>query len=216
MKITKYLGYLLMLLGACAAAVTVWVSVSNLDAQPVLRSQSEAAHKRVVTMMDDFCRGDYASAQKALHGQTRLGADRTAEDPVGAAIWEAFRSSMTYEMVGQQYATNDGLAQNIRITTLDMNALTDYVEANAKSVLDQRVNEHLEAQKGLDDVYDEEGQYRDEFVSQILLETAQQAVEKETGTVQTELTLTLVWEDGLWWIVPNDQLLGAVSGGIVG
>lgn len=216
MKIMKFLGYVLIVLGLCGAAATVWVSASNLNREPELLSQPEAAHTRVVTMMDAFCAGDYTSAQRILLGNTKLGVDRPAADPVGVLIWEAFRTSMDYELIGQQYATNDGVAQDIRITTLDMSALTDYVEANAKTLLEQRVNERLDAQEGLDEIYDENGEYREEFVAQILLETAQQAVKQEPVIIETELTLTLAWEDGLWWVVPNDQLLEAVSGGIVG
>jgi len=216
MKITKFLGYVLIFLGICAAAATVWVGLSNMEKEPVLLDQPAAAHTRVVTMMDAFCAGDYANAQRILLGNTKLGVDRPANDPVGVLIWEAFRTSMDYELMGQQYATNHGVAQDIRITTLDMTALTDYVEANAKTLLEQRVQERLDAQEGLDEIYDENDEYREEFVNQILLETAQQAVKQEPVLIETELTLTLTYEDGLWWVVPNDQLLKAVSSGIVG
>lgn len=216
MKFSKYLGYFFIFIGLCAAVATAWVSAKNINAEPVLLKSPEAAKLRVTGMMDAFCAGDYAAAEKVLLGDTRLGVDRDAADPVGQLIWDTFRSSMTYELLGQQYATNKGLAQNIRITTIDMKALTDYIEANTKILLEKRVNERLDAKEGLDEIYDENDEYRDEFVAQILMETAQQAIKQETATITTELTLSLSWVDGKWWIEPNEQLLGAVSGGIVG
>jgi len=216
MKIIKYFGCILALLGLCTAGATVYVGLANRNAEPVLLSRPEAAHSRVLKMMDAFRDGDYATAQTVLYGTTDLGVARTPSDAVGALIWEAFQDSVSYELVGEYYATNSGLAQDVRITTMDMDSVTDYVEANAKTLLEKRVKESLDSKEGLDEIYDEENQYRDEFVMSILCETAQEAIDNHAQTVQTELTLNLVWADGQWWVVSNDTLLEAVSGGIVG
>ena len=50
----------------------------------------------------------------------------------------------------------------------------------------------------------------------VVYEVTRTAVETTTATVQTKLTLNLVWEDDQWWIVPHEALLDAVSGGILG
>lgn len=216
MKISKILGYVLILLGLCAAVATVTVAFGNMEADPVLLSQPEAAHGRIVKMMDAFCEGDYATAQTVLQGETVLGVDRQPADEVGQLIWQAFQSSMTYRLVGERYATNTGIAQDIVITAMDIDAVTDYVEANAKILLEQRVNERLDSGENLEEVYDEENQYRDEFVMAIVCETVKAALGDSPKTVTTTLTLNLVWENDQWWIVPDEELLNAVSGGIVG
>lgn len=216
MKIKKFLGYILMLVGIGLAVATVAVAFANLQADPDLLGEDTVAQERIVTMMDAFCAGDYATAQSVLQGETDLGVDRQPADQVGQIIWEAFQSSMTYELVGERYATNSGIAQDIVITTMDVDAVMDYVEANAKTVLEQRVNERLESQSGLDEIYDEENQYRDEFVMSVVHDVTRAAVENNTEKVQTKLTLNLVWEDDQWWVVPNEALLDAVSGGILG
>lgn len=216
MTIKKITGYFFILLGLCAAALTAWVALSNMNAEPVLLRQSEAAGIRVNKMMNAFCAGDYQAAQSVLHGQTQLGVDRTPEDPVSALVWDTFCQSLSYELVGERYATDSGLAQDMVITAVDMKAITDYIEANTRIRLDEKVNARLESQQGLDEIYDENDEYRDEFVMGVVLETAKEAVATQTATVRTELTLHLVWENDQWWVVPSDQLLGAVSGGIVG
>lgn len=216
MKISKFFAAVFGLLGICVAAYTVNISFASIDSEPVLRTPPEAAHSRVVQMMDAFCEGDYQTAQSLLYGSTELGADREAADAVGAVIWEAFQDSMTYELVGECYATNSGLSQNIRITTMDIDSVTAYVEANAKTLLEETVQQRIDASENLDEIYDEENQYRDEFVMEVLCEAARQGIENNSETVETEVTLNLVWADDQWWVVSNDQLLKAVSGGIVG
>lgn len=216
MKFVRFLGSLLIILGLCAAVITGCVAIKNMEADPVLLQAPVAAESRVKSMMDAFCAGDYAAAEKVLLGDTRLGVDRPASDSVGQLLWETFQSNMSYELLGDLYATNDGLALDIRVTTVDLKPMTDYIEANAKILLEKEVNERLDKHDRLEEIYDENDEYRDEFVAKILMETAQQAVAQEKTMVQTEFTLYLTWEDGMWWVVPNDQLLGVVSAGLVG
>ena len=216
MKFTKLLGYLFILLGLCAAVLTVWVGFHNIHAEPVLLKSSDAATRQVVDMMEAFCEGNYAEAEQRLLGDIQMGADGEAADPVGQLVWETFLGSLRYELVGEQYATNEGLAQRIRIVALDMDVITAYIEANTKSRLDAEVTRRLETRENLDEIYDDNNEYRDSFVSKILMETAQEAVKLEPVMVETELTLSLAWENGKWWVVPNDLLFQAVSGGTVG
>ena len=216
MKFVKFLGFLLIILGLCAAVVTGCVALKNMEAEPVLLKAPAAAESRVKGMMDSFCSGDYVAAEKMLLGNTRLGVDREAADPVGQLLWQTFQSNMSYELLGELYATNDGLAQNIRITTLDLDPMIDYIETNTKLLLEAEVNKRLDNNDRLDEIYDDNNEYREEFVAQFLMDAAQQAVQQEKTLVQTELTLYLTWENGTWWVVPNDQLLGVVSAGLVG
>lgn len=216
MKISKFFAFVFGLVGICVAAYAVNISFASINSDPVLRTPPEAAHNQIVNMMDAFCDGDYQTAQTMLYGSTELGVDREAADPVGVVIWEAFQDSMSYELVGECYATNSGLSQNIRISAMNIDSVTSYVEENAKTMLEQRVQERVDAEDNLDEIYDEENQYRDEFVMEVLCDCAREAIEQNSETVETEVTLNLVWADDQWWVVSNDQLLKAVSGGIVG
>lgn len=215
MKVSKFFYALFSVLfglaGAAAAGFAVYLSFANMNAEPVLKTEPEAAHSQVVDMMDAFCEGDYVTAQSKFYGSTDLGVDREAADEVGTLIWDAFQESMTYELVGEMYATDSGVAQNIRITTMDISSITSALQDSAKTLLEERV---LEAED-LDEVYDENYEYKDEFVMSVLCEAAEQAIENDSRTVETEVTLNLVWADGQWWIVSNETLLKAVSGGIV-
>lgn len=211
MKISKYFALIFGLLGILMAAVTVGVSFASIDADPVLLTPPESAHTQVTQMMDAFCAGDYTRAQQAMYGTIELGVDRDASDEIGKLVWEAFEASISYSLVGECYATDSGLSQNIHIQTMDISSVTDYIKENAKTVLEERV---LSAED-LDAVYEDDDQYRDEFVDGVLLDVAREAIANHAKTVETELTLNLTWADGQWWVVSNEALLHAVSGGVI-
>ena len=202
---------LFALAGICVAVSALWISVYARTAAPVIVQTPEAALVQVETMMDAFCEGDYAAASGCLYGTPNLGMDRDAADSVGVQIWEAFETSMHYELVGECYATDAGLTQKILVTTLDIKAVTDYVVAHAR----ENIETKAQAAKDYDEVFDENDEYREEFIRQVLEETTAAALAQTNASVTTEVTLNLVWSEGRWWIVSSEELLRAISGGIV-
>lgn len=211
MKLSRFFSGLFGLIGICAAVSALWLSAYGMGAAPAIIETPESALEQVEAMMDSFCRGDYAAAGDYLYGTPDLGADREAADAVGSLIWEAFQESMTYELAGECYATNDGLAQNIRVTTLDISGVTAYLEAHARENIETRAREA----EDYDTVFDENDEYRTEFIQEVLRETTLQALEETAAQVTTEVTLNLVWSEGKWWVVSNEALLKAVSGGVI-
>lgn len=211
MKISRFFSGLFCLLGICVAVSGLWLSVHARTAAPAIIEVPASALEQVETMMESFCAGDYAGASTCMYGNPDLGMDREAADSVGVLIWDAFENSMTYELVGECYATNAGLTQKIRVTTLDITAVTAYLEANARNNIEQQAQEA----EDYDAVFDENDEYRDEFIRRILEETTVQAIAETRDTVTTEVVLNLVWSEGKWMVVSNEALLKAVSGGIV-
>ncbi len=209
--ISKFFAALFGIAAIAMAVFTVRLAFNNKDATPVLLKEPDSAHLQVVEMMDAFCEGDFAAAQKRFYGATDLGMGRAPADEVGQMIWAAFQESMTYELVGELYATDSGLSQDLKITTMDMNAVTAVLKETVKPMIEERV---LNAED-TDLIYDDDDQYRDEFIQQVVRDALTQAIEANTATVETELTLNLVWSDDKWWVVSNEALLKAVSGGIV-
>lgn len=210
MKISKFFSGLFGLAGICVAISALWLSAYALDAEPAIVTTPESALEQVERMMEDFCAGDYAAASGCIYGTPDLGVDRDAADEVGVMIWNAFESSMEWEMVGECYATDSGLAQNIQVSTLDISAITDYIEENTRG----RIEEKAKAAEDYDLVFDENDAYRESFISEVLREVTQEAIDGTTQRVTTQVTLHLVWSQERWWVVSNDELIRAVSGGI--
>lgn len=199
------------LLGICLAVAGVVLALNNQDAGPVLVEQPAAAMDRVEEMMDALCAGDYAAVSSCLYGNPDLGLDREAEGEVAQLFWDALAQSFTCEIRSDFHATNSGVALDVMISAMDIDSVTVNLRERAQTRMEQR----LEETEDLSLVYDENHEYREEFVMDALLDAARDALEQDARTISWELTLNLIYENGQWWIMPENALLEAISGGIL-
>ena len=207
----KFLAVILCLVGLCAAAAAVYLSTQFMDANPILLTPPDEAKNRVVAMMDAVCQGDYAEASQSILGTPSLGVDREAGSDVGIIIWEAFQESMSYELVGECYTTEQGLAQNVTFTCLDITSVTEQLRDRSQVMLEQRVAEA----ENVSEIYDDNNEYREDFVMDVLYDAATDALKENTREMTVELTIRLSYQDGSWWVVADEALLDAISGGIL-
>ena len=211
MKLSKIIAALFGVAGVCAAGLCVTLSFQNMNASPVLVEQPEAAREQVAIMMDAVSSNDFATASQVIKGNPVFGADREPADAVSGLIWDAFLESICYEQVGDLYATDSGVAQNITVTTLDISSVTANLKERSTKLLEQRVADAEDPHE----VYDENNEYREEFVMQVLYDAAKQALAEDARTVTNDVTINMIYEDGTWWIVSDSRLLSAISGGVL-
>ena len=209
--IKKILSLIFAAVGIAAALLAVNLGLSNKDADPVLLAPPEEATHQVEGFMDAVCAGDFAAASAFLQGQPDLGVDREASDPVGVLIWDAFCDSISYELVGECYAAEEGLAQNLTISCMDITSVTATLKERSQVLLEQRVEEA----ENFSDVYDENLQYREDFVMDVLYDAATAALAEDATTMTANLTVNMVYQNETWWIIADNNLLDAISGGIL-
>ena len=206
-----FLSGLFGLLGVVLAAACVVLALWNMNASPVLLEQPKAALDQVHTMMNALCAGEYDTVSSCLYGQPDLGLDREAEDPVGRLFWNALAESFDCELGEELHATDSGVALDVKITALDLNSVTENLRQRAQEKMEQRIAQAEDT----DEIYDENNDYREEFVLEALYSAAQDALAQDAREVSWELTLNLVYENHQWWIMPEQDLLRAISGGIL-
>ena len=211
MKVSKFFAALFGLLGIGVGVMGIYLSFQNMNASPVLLEQPDAARERAAAVMDAVCAADYETVGSMLHGRPQLGIDRQAEEDVGVVIWEAFEASQSYELVGECYATDSGVALDVTFQCLDLDSVTATLKDRSQALLEQRVAEAEDTSE----VYDENNDYREDFVMGVLYDAALQALEEDARQTTFTITLNLVHEDGQWWVVPDAALLDAISGGIL-
>lgn len=209
MKGKLFLSWLFGLLGICLMVGTAVLCFASLDAAPKVVEQPEQARLCAEEFVDAVCHGDFEAVQNRMLGQPDLGLDRAPEDGVNRLIWDAFVDSLSGTLYRGSYTTDTGLAWDMTVTFLDISAVTDAMTAKAGEVLSQR-----QAQSG-EDLLDEDGQYPEALVQEVLLEAARLALE-EAVPVTRELTLNLVFQDGRWWVTGDKALLEVLSGGLAG
>lgn len=212
MKVLKYIAsVLLAAVGLSAAAAAVYLCTQYVDAKPMLLTPPDVAQSKVVALMDAVSEGDYEEASQAIYGTPSLGVDRQAADEVGVMIWEAFQSSITYELLGDCYTTEQGLAQNVSISCMDVTSVTVNLKERSQVLLEQRVAEA----EDVSEVYDENNEYREDFVMAVLRTAVEDALKEDARMMTVELTVNLSYQDGSWWVVADEALLDAISGGIL-
>ena len=93
----------------------------------------------------------------------------------------------------------------------ELASLTENLRERAQTLLEQRIAQAEDTSE----IYDENNEYREDFVMAALYDAAQEALEQDARTTSWELTLNLIYENGQWWIMPEPGLLVAISGGIL-
>lgn len=210
----RQIGFFSVAYGLLAAILVlgcIGLALWNANASPVLVQQPQSAMTQVQTMLDALCAGEYETVSACLYGQPNLGLDRKTEDPVGKLFWDALEESFAYEMGDAFHATDSGVALDVSLSALDINSVTLNLRERAQGLMEDRIAQAEET----DDIYDENNEYREEFVMDSLYRAAQDALDEDSQLVTWNLTLNLVYENGQWWIMPEQDLLRAISGGIL-
>jgi hypothetical protein len=197
--------------GLFLAVACVFLALQNRNASPVLVQQPQAAMDQVHTMLDALCAGDYDTVSGCLYGQPNLGMDREAEDPVGRLFWDALADSFSYEAGTEFRATDSGVSLDVTVSAMNLGSVTENLKERATTIMEQRI---AQAQD-VDEIYDEHNEYREEFVLDALFTAAKEALKRDARQTSWDLTLNLVYENGQWWIMPEQALLRAISGGIL-
>lgn len=209
---TKWIRAVFAVLAVVLAVTTVAVAFGSLDAAPVMLAKPEAAAAQAKAMLDAVCAGDFDAADDMLHGSPDLGAGRTPKDAVGVLLWDAFVESLDYEISGECYADSQGLALDVTITALEITSVTETLAQRSEAMLPA----YVEAARDVSQVYDENNNYREDFVLGVLYDAAQAALEEDARYTTSSVTLHLTHQGGQWWIIPEQGLLKAISGGIAG
>ncbi len=208
MKIYKVLAAVFAVLALAAAVAGVTVSLRHIQSEPVLVEAPEEARQRAVALMDAVCAGDYEQIQLQLYGQPELGLDREPADAVGKLFWQALMESRSYTVVRDCYATDDGIAIDVVLVSLDMDSVTGNLQSRARSLMELRVKQAEDTTE----IYREGGEYREDFVMAVLEDAAREALQEDAEVTQWELTLRFVYSGDRWWIRPDGELLAAISG----
>lgn len=209
--IAKIFGLVFALAGLAVAAFTVKLSMDNLTSIPVLLAPVEEAEQQAVKLMDAVAAGDYATAETLILGNPKLGVDRDPADAAGVMIWNAFVESYDYELVGESYATDSGIAQNVRVSYLDIGSVTANLRERSQTLLEERVAQAEDVEQ----IYDENNDYKEAFVMDVLNDAVTDALQEDAKMTGMEFTLNLVYRNGSWVIVSDSALMTAISGGIV-
>ena len=207
---SKIVSALLMILALIIGISAVLLSFGALEQKPVLVTPPGETAELARQVMDGVCQGDFDAVSSRLQGTPDLGLQREPEDQTAKLLWAEFLKSFTYEIKGEAYAADPGMALDMTVTYLDYSSVIDTLGDRAGALL----KEKAETAEDPSSLYDENNQYRQELVDQVLTQAVQDALQTGCKTITEDLTIRMVYEQGKWWVVPDPSLIHAITGGM--
>ena len=193
-----------------AAAFGICLAMGKRDALPVLSVTSQGAQCAAAEMLRAVEEGAYDEASCIILGEPDLGVDREADGAVGRLLWDAYQESLEFEPLGELFTTENGVAQRYAVRYLNVESVASNLRVYAEPLLQKRVEEA----ENVSEVYDEKNEYREDVVTEVLCEAAEKALQEKAVYIDREFVVSLTGRDGRWWVIPDAQLLSAISGGL--
>ena len=209
MKIARIFSAVFGVLGAAVMVFSVILCLFSLDAEPKLKELPDGAVACAQELQQAVAKADFEAISQCLYGQPDLGAEGEMTDDAGQALWDAFADSLTLTYEGSCYATNSGIGCNAVVTALDVAAVPQSLSSRAHALMTERVAQA----EDMEELYDESNNFRADLVEEVLQQAMAQALEN-SKTVERNVTLTLVCQDGRWYAVADEAFLQAISGGL--
>lgn len=205
MEKTKRSVILWSIAGAILSLCTLAAVIYGINSTPKVLVDSEALAASAEEVLECARSGDYDALSQLLYGTPDLGACPEKAENAESMIWYAFLDSIDYQVSQECYASGSGVALDIRIRCLDISAVTASLQAIAPELLLQTAQQE-------EDIYDEQNNYRESFISEVLCAATAQVLAEEPQLLDRELTLTFTRSDGRWQVVPTESLLQLLSG----
>lgn len=207
MNLSKRFSAVFAVLGVLLLAGAVLMSFFSLDASAVLIGGGKKAQAQTQAFMEAVCARDGSAAGSLLLGNPELGIDSVPQTELGAIFWEAYGGSLSYEFSGDCYAGESDLCRDVTITVLDIPAVMGSLQQQLPALLSAQV-----AVSDPNEVYNEDGTYRDAFVMDLLCREAEAILQSEECYVRQTITLHLTSQNGKWLIHPEAALMNLLAG----
>ncbi len=211
MKLGKILAPVFAVLGLILMITTTGVCLMSLDAQPRGEVPQEAADF-AVAMLNDIAQGDFSAAAEKMYGTPDLGVDENLTEEA-AAVWKIFRTGIRCSIPAgteQHTVSGNGFAVEAEVSVPQIASITDSLTAHARDLM----NERIAAAEEMADIYDENSEFRQDVIEEVMAQAMTLALQEEPEYQTFRTTLGLIREDDRWWVVPDDTLLKALSGGL--
>lgn len=210
MKLSRFFSGLFLYAAFGLIMLALFLIMAKPGTTPTLLSPAQDAQDQVVQMMDALCQGDFSTVEHYILGNPSLGVDREPADAASALIWNAFVGSFSYELSGDCYATNTGVAQDVTLTYLDIPAVTQELAQLSEKHLTKLQQEATHTSE----IYDENGNYRSDLINKVLSAAVAESLQENSSFTSSTFTLQLVQRDDQWYIISNNDLISAISGGM--
>lgn len=210
MKFKKIVASVLAVLGIAVSAAGIYLALAFQDKPPMLVEQPEQAKDTAVAYLNAICNSDFSTATQLMRGNTQFGIDLESHDQVEKLFWDAYWDHVEFELVGECYATDIGVCQQISMTYLDISDISEELRQQSMSILQARVAQATD----ISEIYNEHNEYREELVMSVLEQAAKEILaDARTSTVV--FSINMCYEDGQWKVVADKDLINTLFFGCI-
>ena len=209
--VAKITGAVLLILAIGVALLGYYIGTNCTGREPVNLTPLPDPMETVTTFFDSVCAEDYSAAYECLSGYDTLGLENIPEDTYAAAFWKIVRSNTSWEALS---GTVNGTEASMQVSVIspDLNQLVEGLGDDVNARIEERVEEAATT----DGIYDEENNFLQEFVLEVYDEVLTERLKQASyPTMTTTVTVYLIYTDSVWKIVPDTELMNALTGGAV-
>ena len=208
MKSNRFFSVLSLLLAVPAAAAALYMGMTA-DSRPAKLLWSEpGARAAASALVETLSTGDFQKGSDFLYGTTQLILPEGEGQDASALLWNHYCENLTGGLVGEPYLSPRGYCQDAVFYVPDLDTLTRRMKELAPELVTRRIVEARE----LSDVYDADYSFRQDLISEVLVEAARSAIAQEPERKVCQVQLRLVYEKDRWLIQPDQALLDILAG----
>ena len=164
----------------------------------------------VTGFFDALTAGDYDRAYGYLDTYSDLGLGGAPSGGTGRILMDALRDSYAYELTGSCVRSKLSARQQVKLTYMDLSSVETAAAGRVMDVLSGFV-----AQRPSSQLYDSDNNYLPEVAQEAYATAVAEALEDPGQyTATAELTLDLEYTGGRWLLIPSQELLTALAGGV--
>ncbi|MBR5421731.1 MAG: phosphodiester glycosidase family protein [Lachnospiraceae bacterium] len=194
--------------GLFVGLLFVSIVIADVSGTLVFRPSDTPEHT-VQHFFDSFLAGDMEAAVSDLTVSRQLFTAPEDVDDTAALYYKALKESYSYSLTGAARGEKTHMEQTVRFTSLKFSELPEPISAFVNEELKEVVENHPKRE-----VFDEEENYLPEVLDAIYRDGVESVLSHAEDYYQTrELTLSLDYYDGRWYITPDDALLLCFAGG---
>lgn len=156
--------------GVFFCVLTLAVILIAVNQTTAVVTNANAIRTETEALMNTIQAGDLETLSGMLYGAPDLGTAPERDKDAESLLWYAYLESLQYRISDQLTTPDNSIAVEIQLTTMDLSAVTAALQESAPGLLAEKAASMADEQA----VYDENRQYREEFIADVLLDSSKQ------------------------------------------
>lgn len=194
-------------------ALTLWLcSYASGTGMKLDDRKANEAGETLAQFFDCLKAEQWDEAYGCLYNYSTLGLETEPEDELGARFWEAQKQVWDFRISDDWTLDGTDIRRQVTVRGLNMDAIRADISTGVQALLEEAV----ETARLKSDVYDENGEYREEVAVAALNQAAGDVLGHISDyTADRELTVDMRLRDGAWRVCAGKELLSALTSGAV-